>query len=70
MKTQDTNYTIGAQLLRSAVTREKEASRYYAQYVQWTAKNEISLEVITTQLKEAKSWVIEQLARQRPKSSC
>ena len=34
--TQNTaHYTIGQELLRNAVTREKEASRYYGQYVQW-----------------------------------
>ena len=37
MKTTTTliDYTIGIELLRKAVTREKEASRYYGQYVQW-----------------------------------
>jgi protocatechuate 3,4-dioxygenase beta subunit len=29
MKTHEANYTIGQELLRKAVTREKEASRYY-----------------------------------------
>jgi hypothetical protein len=29
MKTPTTNYTTGQELLRKAVTREKEASRYY-----------------------------------------
>ena len=35
MKTQEANYTIKQQLLSKAVMREKEASRYYGQYVQW-----------------------------------
>jgi hypothetical protein len=48
------DYTTGQELLRKAVTREKEASRYYGQYVQWAA--DIPLEVITTQLMEAKHW--------------
>jgi hypothetical protein len=30
-----TDYTIGQELLRKAITGEKEASRYYGQYVHW-----------------------------------
>lgn len=50
------NYTTGQELLRKAVSREKEACRFYAQYVQWVAEESIPIEVITTQLIEAKGW--------------
>jgi hypothetical protein len=54
--TTTTNYTTGEELLRKAVAKEKETCRYYGQYVQWVVAGDISIEVITTQLMEAKGW--------------
>jgi hypothetical protein len=57
------NYDKGTELLKKAVAREKEASRYYAQYVQWVAKYNVPLSVITLHFMEAKGLTMQSARR-------
>lgn len=57
------NYAKGTELLRKAVTREKEASRYYAQYVQWVAAHNVPLQVIAKHFMAAKGWTLQPAQR-------
>lgn len=56
--TTQTNLNKGREILRRAVSSEKQAARYWAQYVQWTVEEEVPLAQIAEQLMEAKSWTV------------